>query len=144
MEEKMRIAIYSRKSKYSEKGNSIGNQVELAYEYIRQHYPNQEYDIRVFEDEGFSGGNTDRPNFIEFLKEEEKKPFNMLICYRLDRISRNIADFSSLMETISKKGTSFVSIKEQFDTKTPMRSCNDVYCISFCTARKRSNCRTYS
>lgn len=122
MKESLRIAIYSRKSKYSEKGESVGNQIELAKSYIKSHYPNDEYDVEIviFEDEGFSGGNIDRPNFKKFLIEEENKPFDILICYRLDRISRNIADFSNLMNKITNLGTSFISIKEQFDTKTPM------------------------
>lgn len=122
MKEKIRIAIYSRKSKYTEKGESVANQVELAKNYIKEHYPSNEYDMEiiVFEDEGFSGGNIDRPNFKKFLIEEEKQAFNILICYRLDRISRNIADFSNLMNKITRLGTSFISIKEQFDTKTPM------------------------
>ena len=120
MKKKVRIAIYSRKSKYSDKGDSVGNQVEIAMKYIEEHYKSDEYEVEIliFEDDGFSGGNIDRPKFKEFLIEENRKPFNILICYRLDRISRNIADFSSLMNQIL--GTSFVSIKEQFDTKTPM------------------------
>lgn len=122
MEKKIRIAIYSRKSKYSDKGDSVGNQIEIAMKYIEEHYKSDEYEVEIliFEDDGFSGGNIDRPKFKEFLIEENRKPFNILICYRLDRISRNIADFSSLMNQITKLGTSFVSIKEQFDTKTPM------------------------
>lgn len=120
--EKVKIAIYSRKSKYSDKGDSVGNQVEIAMKYITQHYPSSEYDVEsiIYEDDGFSGGNIDRPKFKEFLTEENKKPFDILICYRLDRISRNIAHFSNLMNHITNLGTSFVSIKEQFDTKTPM------------------------
>lgn len=122
MKKKIRIAIYSRKSKYSDKGDSVGNQIEIAMKYIEEHYESDEYEVEIliFEDDGFSGGNIDRPKFKEFLIEENRKPFNILICYRLDRISRNIADFSSLMNQITELGTSFVSIKEQFDTKTPM------------------------
>lgn len=122
MKKKIRIAIYSRKSKYSDKGDSVGNQIEIAMKYIEEHYKSDEYEVEIliFEDDGFSGGNIDRPRFKEFLIEENRKPFNILICYRLDRISRNIADFSSLMNQITELGTSFVSIKEQFDTKTPM------------------------
>lgn len=122
MKNKIRIAIYSRKSKYSDKGDSVGNQIEIAMKYIEEHYPSSEYDVEivVYEDDGFSGGSIDRPKFKEFLMEENRKPFNILICYRLDRISRNIAHFSSLMNHITELGTSFVSIKEQFDTKTPM------------------------
>lgn len=142
MKKKIRIAIYSRKSKYTLKGDSIGNQIELAKDYIKTHYPSEEYDveIKIFEDEGFSGGTLDRPHFKRLIQEERIQPFDVLICYRLDRISRNIADFSSLINELSELNTSFVSIKEQFDTKTPMRSCNDVYCICICTIGKRSNC----
>lgn len=122
MKKKIRIVIYSRKSKFSEKGESIGNQIELCKEYINLHYPSSEYDVEivVYEDEGYSGGTLDRPQFQEFLRAEKQNPFDVLICYRLDRISRNIADFSNLMNEITNYGTSFVSIKEQFDTKTPM------------------------
>lgn len=122
MKKKLRIAIYSRKSKYSDKGDSIGNQIELAKEYIKKNYPENEYEIQttIFEDEGFSGGNIERPKFKQFLEEEKENPFDILISYRLDRISRNIADFSSLMNELNKLNTSFVSIKEQFDTTTPM------------------------
>ena len=56
------IAIYSRKSKFTGKGESIGNQVELCREYIRTHYGDEAADKAVvFEDEGFSGGNINRP-----------------------------------------------------------------------------------
>ena len=122
MKNKIRIAVYSRKSKYSDKGDSVGNQIEIAMKYIEEHYPSNQYEaeVNIFEDDGFSGGNIDRPKFKQFLIEEDRKPFNILICYRLDRISRNIADFSNLMNHITELGTSFVSIKEQFDTKTPM------------------------
>lgn len=122
MKNKIRIAIYSRKSKYTDKGDSIGNQIELAKEYINTHYLSDKYDVEIkeYEDEGFSGGNIDRPHFQEFLKDQNKNAYDVLICYRLDRISRNIADFSKLMEELTTVNTSFVSIKEQFDTKTPM------------------------
>ena len=118
----MRIAIYSRKSKFSNKGDSIGNQIEIAKEYVKVHFPEDIYDIEIviYEDEGFSGKSFDRPEFKKFLEEERKYPYNLLICYRLDRISRNVADFSNLINELSELGTSFVSIKEQFDTKTPM------------------------
>jgi len=122
MKKKIRIVIYSRKSKFTGKGESVENQIELCKEYIQLHYPSDQYDVEIviYEDEGYSGGNLDRPKFQEFLKEERKEPFDMLICYRLDRISRNIADFSNLINEITDLGTGFISIKEQFDTRTPM------------------------
>lgn len=58
------IAIYSRKSKFTGKGESVGNQVELCREYIRAHYGEEAVNgTVVFEDEGFSGGNLQRPPF---------------------------------------------------------------------------------
>src|SRR3712207_9225536 len=71
-------------------------------------------------DEGFSGGNTNRPKFKEMIQATKSNKFSMLICYRLDRISRNVADFSSTLETLQKHNIDFVSIKEHFDTSTPI------------------------
>lgn len=61
----MIAAIYSRKSKFSEKGESVENQIEMCKEYLRRNYSKVE-DIRIYEDEGFSGGNINRPEFKNF------------------------------------------------------------------------------
>ncbi|MGN0268302.1 MAG: recombinase family protein [Lachnospiraceae bacterium] len=115
------IAIYSRKSKFTGKGESIGNQVELCKEYIRAHYGESALDhILVYEDEGFSGGNLNRPDFRKMMEAARKRRFKAIIVYRLDRISRNISDFAGLIEELSRLDIGFVSIKEQFDTGTPM------------------------
>ena len=115
------IAIYSRKSKFTGKGESIGNQVELCKEYIRLHYGDAAADkVIVYEDEGFSGGNLNRPDFKKMMDAAKKRKFKAIIVYRLDRISRNISDFASLIEELARLDISFVSIKEQFDTSTPM------------------------
>lgn len=117
----MKAAIYSRKSKYSEKGESIDNQINLCKEYIKNNFKDISDDnIAVYEDEGFSGKNTLRPKFQELLSDIRAKKIDILVCYRLDRISRNIADFSSLIQELDKLSVSFVSISEQFDTTTPM------------------------
>jgi len=114
----MRIAVYSRKSKFTGKGESMENQITVCKDYINTHFPNAE--ILIYEDEGFSGGDTDRPQFQRLIKDAEAGKINMLICYRLDRISRNISDFSSTIEMLEEKNVSFVSVREQFDTSTPM------------------------
>ncbi|SFH36213.1 Site-specific DNA recombinase [Desulfotomaculum arcticum] len=114
----MKIGIYSRKSKFTGKGESIDNQIEMCKEYMNKLYKVEKFII--YEDEGFSGGNTDRPRFQQMLKDAKNKEFDVLVCYRLDRVSRNIADFSTLMEELQSHGISFVSIREQFDTTTPM------------------------
>lgn len=115
----MKIAIYSRKSKFTGKGESIGNQIEMCKEYISRHFED-EAEISIYEDEGFTGANTDRPEFKRCIQDINNKKFDILICYRLDRISRNVADFSSTLSLLEKNNCSFISIKEQFDTTTPM------------------------
>ena len=115
------IAIYSRKSKFTGKGESIGNQIELCKEYIRAHYGDNALDhLVVYEDEGFSGGNLNRPDFKKMMAAAKERKFKAIIVYRLDRISRNISDFSSLIEELARLDIAFVSIKEQFDTGSPM------------------------
>lgn len=115
------IAIYSRKSKFTGKGESIGNQIELCKEYIRAHYGDDALEhLVVYEDEGFSGGNLNRPDFKKMMAAAKERKFKAIIVYRLDRISRNISDFSSLIEELARLDIAFVSIKEQFDTGSPM------------------------
>lgn len=116
-----RIAIYSRKSKFTGKGESIGNQIELCKEYIRTHYGDASIDNTViYEDEGFSGGNLNRPDFKKMMNAAKNHRFKAIIVYRLDRISRNISDFAGLIEELSRLDIAFISIKEQFDTSSPM------------------------
>ena len=114
------IAIYSRKSRFTGKGESIENQIELCRQYIRQNYPAAENNITIYEDEGFSGGSTDRPQYKKMMADARKNQFSVLVCYRLDRISRNIGDFAGLIEELGALSISFVSIREQFDTNSPM------------------------
>ena len=115
------IAIYSRKSKFTGKGESIGNQVELCKEYVRNMFGEAYVDrCVVFEDEGYSGGNLLRPDFKRMMEEVRKHKFKAIVVYRLDRISRNISDFTGLIDELTKLEVSFVSIREQFDTSTPM------------------------
>ena len=113
----MKAAIYSRKSKFTGKGDSIENQIQLCMDYSKSIGIKE---FLVYEDEGFSGGNIDRPQFKKMMQDAKDKKFDCLVCYRLDRISRNVSDFSTLIEKLNKLEISFISIKEQFDTSTPM------------------------
>jgi DNA invertase Pin-like site-specific DNA recombinase len=113
----MKAAIYSRKSIFTGKGDSIENQIELCKQYSSKLGIT---DYIIYEDEGFSGGNTNRPRFQQLLKDARNNLFDVLICYRLDRISRNVADFSTTLDMLGKYNINFISIREQFDTTTPM------------------------
>lgn len=116
-----KVAIYSRKSKFTGKGESIENQIELCKNYVKTYFENvTDEDILIFEDEGFSGGNLERPQFKKMIKSAHDKKISAVVCYRLDRISRNIGDFAKLITEFEDLKISFVSIKEQFDTSSPM------------------------
>lgn len=116
----MKTAVYSRKSKFSETGESIENQITLCAEYAKSRFGAVQSDIVVYEDEGFSGCNTARPQFQQMLADARKKKFDAVICYRLDRVSRSIGDFSAFIGELESLGIGFVSLREQFDTSTPM------------------------
>ncbi len=116
-----KVAIYSRKSKITGKGESIENQIELCKEYLQLHFPEiTDDDIVTFEDEGYSGKNLKRPQFQSMFSQIKEGKFSILICYRLDRISRNVSDFSNTIEDLKLYDVDFISIKENFDTSTPM------------------------
>ncbi|WP_455795900.1 recombinase family protein [Clostridium butyricum] len=111
------VAIYSRKSKFTGKGESIENQIQICKDYINTTIK-EPVEFLIFEDEGFSGGNLDRPQFKQLMNNISH--IDILICYRLDRISRNVADFSSTLEMLQENKCDFISVKEQFDTSSPM------------------------
>ena len=120
-ENKDLIAIYSRKSRFTGKGESVGNQVELCRAYIRTAFGEKEADeAAVFEDEGFSGGDLNRPGFQRLMEAARKRRLRAVVVYRLDRISRNISDFSALIQELGRMGVDFISIRESFDTSSPM------------------------
>ena len=116
-----KIAIYSRKSKFTGKGDSVENQITFCKDYLASHFPGtDEADFLIFEDEGFSGATTKRPKLQKLINEVRNNNIKMVICYRLDRISRNVSDFANLKKEFDQYDVEFVSIKDNFDTTTPM------------------------
>ncbi len=113
----MKAAIYTRKSKYTGKGASIENQISACKDYLKRLDVD---DFTIYEDEGFSGKSTNRPKFKQMISDAKNKKFDIIICYKLDRISRNVTDFSSLITDLEKMKISFISVSESFDTTTPM------------------------
>lgn len=115
------FAIYSRKSRFTGKGESIENQIELCRQYIRAQFGDAAGDrVLIYEDEGFSGGSLERPRFKRMMADAAEGAFQAVVVYRLDRISRNIGDFAKLIEQFNAMQIDFISIKEQFDTSSPM------------------------
>lgn len=77
-------------------------------------------DYVIFEDAGYSGKNTDRPNFQKMMSQIRSGAFTHLLVWKIDRISRNLLDFSSMYKELKELGVVFVSKNEQFDTSTAM------------------------
>lgn len=116
-----KIAIYSRKSKFTGKGESIENQVEICKNRIRSQYPNiNDTDILIFEDEGFSGGNMNRPKFKEMMKLVKEHKIKAIYSYRLDRISRSVVDFANMYEVLTELNVAYISATECYETSTPL------------------------
>ncbi len=116
-----KIAVYSRKSKFTGVGESIDNQIELCKKYIYSAFSDEAgSEICVFEDEGFSGGNINRPQFTKMMESTRRGEIKAIVCYRLDRISRNTGDFAKLIEELEGLDVAFISVKERFDTSSPM------------------------
>lgn len=121
MKDSKQFVIYSRKSRFTGKGESIENQIEMCRQYIRVQFGDGAADrALVYEDEGFSGGSLERPQFKRMMSDAVKGTFQAIVVYRLDRISRNIGDFAKLIEQFNAMQIDFISIKEQFDTSSPM------------------------
>lgn len=121
MPEPRPVAIYSRKSRFTGQGESIENQIGICRRYVADRFgPEAAAGALVYEDEGFSGGSLERPRFRQMMREAERRPFRALVVYRLDRVSRNIGDFARLIQELEAKGIAFVSVREQFDTSTPL------------------------
>lgn len=114
----MDIAIYSRKSKLTDKGESMQNQIQMCKDYCNTHFTVSNF--YIYEDEGFSGGTIDRPQYKQMINDARKRKFQAVVCYRLDRISRNVLDFSKTLEELNDNSILFISISEQFNTSTPM------------------------
>ena len=82
-------------------------------------------------DKGYSGKNTDRPKFQELLADIRQGLIRRVVVYKLDRISRSILDFATMMELFQQYNVEFVSSTEKFDTSTPMGRAMLNICIVF-------------
>ena len=86
---------------------------------------------KEYQDKGFSGKNTDRPQFHQLVRDIEAGLVSRVVVYKLDRISRSILDFAKMMDLFQKYGVEFVSSTEKFDTSTPMGRAMLNICIVF-------------
>ncbi|MEM7311169.1 MAG: recombinase family protein [Planctomycetota bacterium] len=120
----VRVAVYTRKS-VTEGLDQEFNTLDAQREAVEAYIASQRAEGWValehsYDDGGFSGANTDRPAFQRLLADVEAGQVDVIAVYRLDRLSRSLADFARLMEFLNARGVAFVSVTERFDTSTPM------------------------
>lgn len=124
MDKRIRCAIYTRKS--SEEGleqdfNSLDAQREACEAYIKsQMHEGWILIKKEYNDGGYSGGTMERPAFKELLEDIKNNKIDIVVVYKVDRLTRSLMDFSKIVEVFDKHKTSFVSITQQFNTTTSM------------------------
>lgn len=119
MMDQRKLAIYSRKSKDTGKGESIESQIDMCKNYLHAVFPKVlDSEMLIYEDEGYSGSSTNRPQFQKMLKACKNREINRIVCYKLDRISRSVSDFIKLTEELEKLKIEFVSITDNYETHT--------------------------
>ncbi len=120
----VRCAIYTRKS--TEEGlnqefNSLDAQRESSVAYIASQKNEGWTCVRErYDDGGFTGGNIDRPALKRLMDDIEAGKVDCVVVYKVDRLSRSLMDFARLMELFDRKGVSFVSVTQQFNTTHSM------------------------
>ena len=120
----VRCAIYTRVS--TEHGleqdfNSLDAQYDAAQAYIRSQAHAGWTLIRTrYDDGGYSGGSTERPALQRLLADVKGRKVDVIVVYKVDRLTRSLADFAKLVELFDAHGVSFVSVTQQFNTTTSM------------------------
>lgn len=118
-------AVYGRQSVDRKDSISIESQIEFCeYELKGENY-------KAYTDKGYSGKNTDCPKFQQLMADIQRGLIKKVVVYKLDRISRSILDFATMMEEFQKYNVEFVSSTEKFDTSTPMGRAMLNICIVF-------------
>jgi DNA invertase Pin-like site-specific DNA recombinase len=124
MKPNSRCAIYTRKS--SEEGlelsfNSLHAQREACEAYVLSQKHEGWHSLSgKYDDGGFSGGNMERPGLKRLLTDIAAGKIDTVVVYKVDRLTRSLADFAKIVETFDSKGVSFVSVTQQFNTTTSM------------------------
>ena len=120
----VRCAIYTRVSTehgLDQEFNSLDAQYEAASAYIKSQAHAGWTSIRSrYDDGGYSGGSIDRPDLQRLLEDIRAHRIDVIVVYKVDRLTRSLADFAKLVELFDAHGVSFVSVTQQFNTTTSM------------------------
>jgi len=122
--ETKRCAIYTRKSHeegLEQEFNSLDAQRQSGEDYIKsQKHEGWRAITKSYDDGGYSGGNTKRPALKQLMLDIERGEIDVVVVYKVDRLSRSLSDFAQLMKVFDDRGISFVSVTQQFNTTTSM------------------------
>ncbi len=119
-----RCAVYTRKS--TEEGleqefNSLHAQREACEAYIKsQAHEGWRLVKTAYDDGGFSGGSMERPALARLLEDVKAGRIDIIVVYKVDRLTRSLSDFARIVETLDRQGASFVSVTQQFNTTSSM------------------------
>ncbi|MHB8268776.1 recombinase family protein [Bradyrhizobium sp.] len=120
----VRCAIYTRVSTdhgLDQEFNSLDAQYDAASAYIKsQAHAGWTLARSRYDDGGYSGGSTDRPDLQKLLDDIRARKIDVIVVYKVDRLTRSLADFAKLVELFDAHGVSFVSVTQQFNTTTSM------------------------
>jgi DNA invertase Pin-like site-specific DNA recombinase len=121
---KLRCAVYTRKSTdegLDKEFNSLDAQREACESYIASQRAEGWVLVRDrYDDGGFSGGTLDRPALKRLLADIEQGLIDVVVLYKIDRLSRSLMDFAKLVETFEAHGVTFTSVTQSFSTTTSM------------------------
>src|SRR5476651_1057868 len=121
---RLRCAIYTRVStdaRLEQEFNSLDAQREASEAYIKSQTQEGWLLVRSrYDDGGFSGGSMERPALQKLLLEVQAKRIDVIVVYKVDRLTRSLADFAKLVELFDAHGVSFVSVTQSFNTTTSM------------------------
>lgn len=113
---KRKIAIYARQSIDKKDSLSIETQIDYCRNFINSKPVNDP--VEIYYDKGYSGKNTLRPDFQRLLTDIREDAISKIVVYKLDRISRNLLDFTSMYQEFENHNVEFCSVNETFDTST--------------------------
>ena len=120
----LRCAVYTRKSTedgLEQEFNSLHAQREACEAYIMsQRHEGWSLVERAYDDGGFSGGSMQRPGLLALLEDVERGQVDVIVVYKVDRLTRSLADFAKIVEQLDAKEASFVSVTQAFNTTTSM------------------------
>jgi site-specific DNA recombinase len=144
----VRCAIYTRVSTehgLDQEFNSLDAQYDAASAYIKSQAHAGWTLIRSrYDDGGYSGGSTDRPDLQRLLDNIRSRKIDVIVVYKVDRLTRSLADFAKLVELFDAHAVSFVSVTQQFNTTTSMGRLTLNVLLSFSPIRAGGHLRTYS